>query len=90
MVLGLSFLGSVVIQVLSVLRLIRFLTTTKKTQILLSLVALLLSVIYLHQVIAMLAAYWGYPALKMTLASYEWSEGWINESYFCLFDHTNE
>ena len=89
MVLGLSFLGSVVIQVLSVVRLIRFLTTTKKTEIVLSLAALLLSVIYLHQVIAMLAPYWGYPALKMTYISYEWPEGWINKSVFCLFDYTN-
>ena len=89
MVLGLSFVASVVIQVLSVVRLIRFLTTTKKTEIVLSLAALLLSVIYLHQVIAMLAAYWGYPANLMTIKSYEWPEGLINESYNCLYDVTN-
>ena len=64
--LGLSFLGSLVIQLLSVFRLVRFLATTKKARVFLSLTASLLSVIYMHEVVAMLSNYWGYPAFKMT------------------------
>ena len=51
---------------LSVLRLVRFLATSKTARVFLSLAALLLSIIYMHEVVAMLANFWGYPAFKMT------------------------
>ena len=64
--LGLSFLASLIVQMLSVLRLVRFLATSKTARVFLSLAALLLSIIYMHEVTAMLANFWGYPAYKMT------------------------
>ena len=67
--MGLSFLGSLVVQLLSVFRLARFLAATKKARVCLSLAALLLSIIYMHEVFAMLSNYWGYPAFKMTKMS---------------------
>ena len=63
--LGLSFVAGLVIQILSILRLIRFLTTSKKAYVGLSLVTFLLSIIYKHEVVAMLSNYWAYPALGL-------------------------
>ena len=86
--LGLSFLFSLVVQMLSVLRLVRFLATSKTARVFLSLAALLLSIIYMHEVVVMLANFWGYPAFKMTKRSKS-KRKWVNSSWFCLIDLMN-
>ena len=63
MCLGLSFLASLAVQVVSVFRLVRFLTDTKMARVCLRFAAIVLSIIYMHEVVAMLSTYWGYPAL---------------------------
>ena len=85
MCMGLLFLGNLVVQVLSVFRLVRFLAATKMMRVCLSSVALLLSIIYMHEVFWMLSNYWGYPAFTMTFGSYD-GRKIINSSPFCLFD----
>ena len=87
--LSLSFLASLVIQMLSVFRLVRFLATSKTAKVFLSLTALLLSIIYMHEVFAMLANFWGYPAFKMTYVSKK-DVKWVNSSFFCVFDYIND
>ena len=64
--LGLLFLASLVVQLLSILRLVRFLATSMTARVILSFAALLLSIIYMHEIVIMLANFWGYPALEMT------------------------
>ena len=83
--LGLSFLASLVVQMLSIFRLVRFLATSKTVRVFLSLTALLLSIIYMHEVVAMLANFWGYPAFKMTQFSKS-KRKVVNSSPNCLFD----
>ena len=90
MCLGLSFLASLVVQMFSVLRLVMFLATSKTVRVFLSLAALLLSIIYMHEVVAMLANFWGYPAFQMTYDHYSFKERkWVNSSPFCVYDVMN-
>ena len=86
--LCLSFLASLVFQMLSVFRLIRFLATSKVTRVFLSFAALLLSIIYMHEVVEMLVFFWGYPAFKMMSPSKK-KKKWINSTQFCIYDFKN-
>ena len=61
----LSIVAGLVIQIKSILRLMRFLKTPKEEKICLCMVACLLSIIYMHEVIAMLSIYWAYPAMDV-------------------------
>ena len=86
--LGLSFLANLVVQMLSVFRMVSFLATSKTARVFLSFVAFLLAIIYMHEVVAMLANFWGYPAFEMTHRSKEDGK-YVNSSPFCLYDYMN-
>ena len=64
--LSIAFLVSQSIQIGAAFGIIRFLTTTNKARIGLSVGFLVLSLIYMHGVIFTLTFFWGYPAFEMT------------------------
>ena len=64
--LVIQFLVGFISQVLSIFRLVNFLTTKTWTKLGLKLTVLFLSIIYVHEYVFILLQFWGYPAFVMT------------------------
>lgn len=76
---------NLIIQVVSFVKLIKFLTTSDNARKTLYLGLVLLSTLYLHDVFSMLLYFWGLPAFTMTDQSYLGKET-INHDARCLVD----
>ena len=78
--IGVWFLISFCFQLISLGKLICFLTSNKWTKFWLFVFIAALSLLYLHDVLAMLIVTWGLPAISMTRMSYDYEKNkYINK-----------
>ena len=86
--MGVLFVANLVLQVVSLVRLIKFLTKNKWARASLVLFTLAFSLLYLNDVLLMVTPQWGIPAYRMTFPSYDIGKRrYINSYRFCLYDY---
>ena len=81
----LIFMINLFLQILSLGRLVKFLTRSLCSRVTIYIILVPLAFLYTHDVIAMLFYCWGSPAFKMTQASKDANDNWTNKIDFCLF-----
>lgn len=87
-VIGLVFLGNLLIQVVSFIRLIEFLNFRLPARVVIYLCMLVLSMSYMFEVTALLSYSWGLPAFTMTKLTFDFEKRkWVNHISRCIIDY---